>query len=126
VIGPVGAAVGRTRLQIAPSQSSGMDTYRASDALMLRHWEGESTAVARLPAAGTTHLIGAEALAVIQVVALHHRGLSPREIAHALGLVVDGDIEVEAGLQRIIDGLVQSGLLRRVNDDAEPGREGPR
>jgi len=103
-----------------------METYLASDALALRHWEGESTAVVRLPAAGTTHLIGAEALAVVQVVAHHSQGLSAREIAHALGLVVDGDVEVEVGLQRIIDGLIQSGLLRRVNDDADPGREGPR
>jgi hypothetical protein len=103
-----------------------MDKYLASDSLMLRHWEGEATAVARLPAVGTTHLIGQEALAVVQAVALHDRSLAPREIAHALGLVVDGDAEVEVGLQRIIDGLVQSGLLRRVNADAEPGREGPR
>lgn len=102
-----------------------MAIYLASDALMLRHWEGESTAVARLPSAGTTHLIGAEALAVVEAVARHDRGVAPREIAHALGLDVDGDLEVEAGLQRIIDGLVQSGLLRRLNDDAEPGREGP-
>ncbi|MBL8344514.1 MAG: hypothetical protein JNN03_03665 [Rubrivivax sp.] len=102
-----------------------MDTYLAADA-SIRHWEGESTAVARLPAAGTTHLIGAEALAVVQAVAQGDRGLTPREIAHALGLLVDGDVEVETGLQRIIDGLVQSGLLRRTNDDAEPGREGPR
>jgi hypothetical protein len=93
---------------------------------MLRHWKGEATAVARLPGAGTTHLIGAEAMAVMQAVAEHSSGLAPREIAHALGLVVEGDAEVESGLQRIIDGLVLSGLLRRVNDDAKTGREGPR
>lgn len=103
-----------------------METYLASDALMLRYWEGETAAVARVPAAGTTHLIGAEALAVVQAVAQGEQGLTPREIAHALGLDVDGDSEAEAGLQSIIDGLVQSGLLRRVNDDAETGREGPR
>jgi hypothetical protein len=103
-----------------------MDVYLASEGLVLRHWEGEATALALVPEAGTTHLIGAEALAVVQAVAEHRRGLASREIAHALGLDVDDDPEAGAGLQRIIDGLVQSGLLRRTNDDADPGREGSR
>lgn len=103
-----------------------MDVYIASAGLNLRQWEGESSGVVRLQASGATHLIGSEAVAVIQEVARHDGGLGLREIAHALGLVVDGDTELEAGLQRIIGGLVQSGLLRRVNDDAEPEGEGAR
>lgn len=103
-----------------------MEVYLVSEALGLRHWNGEDTALAHLAEAGTTHLIGTEALAVIQVVSQQRRGLASREIAHALGLVVDEDPEAEAALQRIIDGLVQSGLLRRTNDDADPGREGTR
>lgn len=103
-----------------------MKAYSAPADLMLRHWEGEATAVARLPGAGTTHLIGSEALAVVQTVLESRQGLALRDIAHALGLGVEGDAAFEAGLQRIIDGLVQSGLLCRVTDDAEPGREGPR
>jgi hypothetical protein len=93
---------------------------------MLRHWEGEATAVARLSDAGTTHLIGSEALAVIQCVQDSRDGLGLRDIAHALALGVESDAASEAALQRIIDGLVHSGLLRRMTDDAEPGREGPR
>ncbi|MBI5720166.1 MAG: hypothetical protein HZC37_21030 [Burkholderiales bacterium] len=103
-----------------------MQIYSAPADLMLRHWDGEATAVARLPEAGTTHLIGSEALAVVQTVLESREGLALRDIAHALGLVADGDDAIDAGLQRIIDGLVQSGLLRRLTDDAEPGREGPR
>ncbi len=102
-----------------------MDRFVPAGAMMLRHWEDESTAVVRLADAGTTHLIGAEALAIIQTLAGASRALGSREIAHGLGLGGDGDAEVEAGLQRIIQGLVQSGLLHRVNDDAEPGREEP-
>lgn len=103
-----------------------MEAYLAAAGLTLRHWEGESTAVARVPQAGTTHLIGSEALAVVQVVAAQSRGVTRREIAHALELDVEDDVEVEASLQGIIDSLVQSGLLCRVNQDAEPGGKGPR
>lgn len=113
-----------------------MDRFRVPHGLALRHWDGESTAVVRLADVGTTHLIGAEALAVLQSAAdgrdvdkSSHDGLTLREIAHALGLAGESDPEVEASLSRIIDGLVQSGLLRRecpVDDDDHLGSAGPR
>ena len=101
-----------------------MSRYRVAEQVALRHWEGEETAVARLATAGTTHLIGVEALAVMQTLSSPSQGLALREIAHALGLPGDADTEEVEGLQRIIDGLIQSGLLCRVDDDdADPGRE---
>jgi len=100
-----------------------MPIYLVPRDLMRRHWAGEETAVARLPVAGTTHLIAAEALAVVDVVAEHPAGLPLREIAHKLGLVSDADEAVTGALQRMIDGLVHSGLLRQLDDDAAPGRD---
>ena len=94
-----------------------MNRYRIADQVVLRHWEGEETAVARLAAAGITHLIGVEALAVMQTLSSPAQGLALREIAHALGLPGDADTEEVEGLQRIIGGLIQSGLLRRADDD---------
>ena len=103
-----------------------MDLYVAAEGLSLRHWPGESAAVACVPGSGATHLIATEALALVQAIAEHGQGMALGEIAHRVGLVVEGDTEVEAGLKSIIDGLVQSGLLHRLNDDAEPGGKGPR
>ncbi len=93
--------------------------------MALRHWSGESTAVARLERSGATHLIDAEGLAVLDAVASDSNGMPLREIAHALGVGSDADPGVDAGLQCIIDGLIQSGLLRRVDDEANPGPQSP-
>ncbi len=103
-----------------------MTSYWVPEELAIRHWPGEATAVVRLPQAGTTHLVGAEALAVLQAAASCGVPADPREIAHALELDMEGDDESQAALQRIIDGLVQSGLLRQRLDDADSGREEPR
>lgn len=103
-----------------------MSRYLVPAGVALRHWAAEPTALARLQGEGTTHLIGVEALALIEATAGHARGLTLREIAHALG--VDGEVDAELGasLQRIIDGLIQSGLLRRVDDDADAGPDSSR
>jgi hypothetical protein len=84
--------------------------------LCVKRWPGESTAVVRAASAGRTHLVGIEALAVLEAAGGSPSGLSLREIAHALDLDGDFDGEIEASLQRIIDGLSQSGLLHRVDD----------
>lgn len=99
--------------------------YAVTEGLAVRHWKGESTAVARSGVAGSTHLIDATALAVIEAAGSHPHGLPARRIAHALGVGDDPDPEVETALERIIDDLIQSGLLRRVDDDADPGPAGP-
>jgi PqqD family protein of HPr-rel-A system len=89
----------------------------------VRHWEGETSAVVRDPESGATHLIGREALAVIEAAQASEQGASLREIAHDLAGDAPLDAEMEAGLQRIIDGLLQSGLLHRADDQAVAGRE---
>jgi len=104
-----------------------MTAYLVPADLTTRHWEGEETAVVRLDVQGTTHLVASEALAVVQAVAsCGEAAAGLREIAHALGQDITDDPALAAGLQRIIDGLVQSGLLRQRPDDAEPGGEQPR
>lgn len=103
-----------------------MIAYVAPDDLALRHWDGEASGVVRLGIEGTTHLVSSEAVAVIQAVAACRRPVDQREIAHMLGLDLAEDAEARAGLQRIIDGLVRSGLLREYLDNAEPGGEQPR
>ena len=103
-----------------------MTAYLVPEDLALRHRDGEETAVVRLGLQGTTHLVAAEALVVVQAVASCGRAVGSREIAHVLGQDATDDPELAAGLQRIIDGLVQSGLLRQRPDDAEPGGEPPR
>ena len=61
-----------------------------------------------------------EAVGVLQTVPVNLPGLTVREIAHALGLDTEFDDEIQWGLQRIIDGLSQSGLLQRVDDSTGP------
>lgn len=102
-----------------------MIRYTVPTGVALRHWDAEQTALAHVQGDGTTHLIGIAALALIQEASGHAQGLSLREIAHALGVDGEIDAEVEASLQRIIDGLIQSGLLHRVDADAEPGPDSP-
>lgn len=98
-----------------------MVAYVTPDDLALRHWSGEETGVVRVGLQGTTHLVASEALAVLQAVLACGRPVGQRDIAHTLGLDLADDIEVQTGLQRIIDGLVLTGLLRERLDDAEPG-----
>ena len=96
----------------------------AAVGLELRHWADESTGVAYLARAGTTHLISSEAAALLELVAGHERGLEVREIAHAAGLGGSAEPELFESLERIIAGLIDSGLLRRRIDDGQPGRVG--
>lgn len=98
-----------------------MTRYRAPGTLTVRQWDGESTGVARRHEAGTTHLLSAEALAVLDAAGRLERGCDLREIAHGLGALGDRDPELEASIRQIIDGLVQSGLLIAVEDDAHTG-----
>lgn len=79
----------------------------------------------RVSSTGTTHLIDASALAVLDFAASRSQGVPRREIAHALGVDAGTDPEARYGLECIIDGLVQSGLLRQVDDNANPGPEPP-
>lgn len=109
----------------AELHDSALTRYAAPQGLTLKHWEGEATALARLVGAGSTHLIEAEALAVIDAAAAHPGGVSLREIAHALAIDQPHDPEVEAALQGMIDGLTQSGLLRRVDDETNLGPKAP-
>ena len=102
-----------------------MARFKVPAGLALRHWPAESVAVAREPRSGSTHLISAEAYAVLRASGETARGLELRDIAHALGVECAGDAEVESGLQSIIDGLTHAGLLNRVDDEAEPGRTDP-
>ena len=97
-----------------------MPVFAAEPGLALRYWDGETTGVVRRSKAGSTHLVDLEGLAVLQALIGHPSGLPLREIAHALDLGDAAEPEVEAALQSIIDGLVQAGLLRRVDDDS-PG-----
>ena len=101
-----------------------MARFKVPEGLALRHWQEESVALVREQRTGSTHLVSAEGYAVLRAAADSAGGLDLREIAHALGLESDGDAEVQSSLQSIIDGLVQSGLLSRVDDDAKPGRAG--
>ena len=105
---------------------AGMTHLSVAGRWTFRHWEDESSAVVRLAAAGTTHLIGGEALAVVQAAASRPEGLTMPEIAHALGLGDEADPEAEAALSRIIEALLESGVLRRPDADAQPGPEDPR
>ena len=98
--------------------------YRAPHGIAMRHWGHEGTAVVRLGDEGTTHLVGREALAVVQAASEAPVGLGVRELARSLG--IEDDAEIEAILQGIINGLIQSGLLRRYDDDADPGPDTPR
>lgn len=77
----------------------------------------------RDPSSGATHLVASEALAVIDGASTMSHGASVREIAHSLTAEAAEDAALLDGLQRIIDGLVQSGLLHRVDDEADAGRE---
>ncbi|MBL8343692.1 MAG: hypothetical protein JNL30_19660 [Rubrivivax sp.] len=97
--------------------------YAAPPALGVRHWEGEDAAVVRDPNTGATHLIAHEALAVLEAVMAHARGAGLREIAHDMGSESPDDTEFEVGVQRIIDGLLQAGLLHRVDVQGVAGRE---
>ena len=102
-----------------------LSRYVVPEGVALKYWRGESTAVARLARAGPTYLIEADALAVIDAAASRLQGMSLRGIAHALGGGSTADLELEASLQCIIDGLIQSGLLRRVDDEAHSGPNRP-
>ena len=97
--------------------------YLAAPGLLVRSWDGESTALAYLPGTGSSHLISRDALAVLQSAAARQRGLPLADIAHGLGLPIDGDNEVEQALMGIIQGLLQSGLMLQAEDDADPGRK---
>jgi hypothetical protein len=102
-----------------------MARFKVPEGLALRHWLEESVAVAHEQRTGSTHLVSAEGYAVLQAAAESACALDLREIAHTLGLESEGDSEVRSSLQSIIDGLVQSGLLSRVDDDANPVRNRP-
>ncbi|MBL8326197.1 MAG: hypothetical protein JNJ89_14695 [Rubrivivax sp.] len=97
--------------------------YTAPQALRMRHWEGEDSAVVRDPGTGATHLIAHEAMAVLEAVMARARGAGLREIAHDMGSESPHDTELEAGVQRIIDGLLQAGLLHRVDVQGVAGGE---
>jgi PqqD family protein of HPr-rel-A system len=121
---PSAAEPGAAAAGFAPGTTTGR--FTAAPDIELRQWPGETAAVVYQPRAGTTHLISAEALAVLECVAGHAEGLELREIEHAAGF--DGEVEPEVrdGLQGIITGLLNSGLLRRRSDDGETGGPGGR
>ena len=97
-----------------------MGLFRAPAGLLLRHWPGESTALARLPRAGTTHLVEAGAAAVLDALIAHPSGLGVGDIVRVLGIRPESDAEAEAGVRRLVEGLADAGLVHRVADDADP------
>lgn len=103
-----------------------MSRFKAAPGLVLRHWPGEQTAVVLVQPAGVTHLVEVHALEIVLAVADRAAGMNLREIAHALGFELAADPSLGEGLQRIIEGLIQSGLLQRVEDDADPGADAKR
>ncbi|MCW5632308.1 MAG: hypothetical protein KIT17_03150 [Rubrivivax sp.] len=103
-----------------------MNRFKSAPGLVVRHWPGEPTAVVLVQPAGVTHLVEVEALEIVHAAAVQPAGMSLREIAHALGLELAADPAIGEDLQRIIEGLIQSGLLQRVEDDADPGADAKR
>jgi hypothetical protein len=64
-------------------------------------------------------------LAVIEAIRASTEGLTVPQMAQALTGEDPSRDELEATLQRIVDSLVQYGLLRRIDDESIPGPTEP-